>query len=306
MVAPGGAPEPRRHTRVAVDVPGGERADPGPLVDLLRAASALCPELALVLVATPETAAAAREHGVEVLPATAVVDSRADAARQVRAVRGVTVRVASRALRDGAVEAMVSFGPPAATIAAAGFTLTTLPGATRRVLAAVVTAPDGPLVLVDVSGADGATADQVAQGAALGAALAHGRLGVAAPRVGLLGPAAEQAAPAVPGHCVGPVRGADVVRGGAADVVVVDGATGAVLVSALSAARPTAVAEAHVLGVAGVVTVGLSRATPAAVAHCAAAAAAAHHGGTPALAATRLAALAAARRADLLDAGSAR
>jgi glycerol-3-phosphate acyltransferase PlsX len=93
-----------------------------------------------------------------------------------------------------------------------------------------------------------ATPEMLAQFALAGAAFASVRLGIAAPRVGLLSvgeepgkgddlrKAAYDALVALPLDFVGNVEGRDVPHGGRADVVVTDGFTGNVLAKGLEGA----------------------------------------------------------------------
>jgi glycerol-3-phosphate acyltransferase PlsX len=119
----------------------------------------------------------------------------------------------------------------------------------RPALAVVVPALEHPVVLLDVGAAADATAGALEQFAVAGATFAGVRLGLPAPRVGLLSIGAEagkgdalrrSAAAAIsaaladlPATYVGNVEGGDVALGGAADVVVTDGFTGNVLLKGI-------------------------------------------------------------------------
>jgi glycerol-3-phosphate acyltransferase PlsX len=171
-----------------------------------------------------------------------------DPARAIRAKRDATVRVACRLVRDGEADAVVSVGSTGAALAAAVFTLGRLRGVTRPPLAAIVPARTGPLVFLDVGATTDATPEMLAQFALAGAAFASVRLGLLAPRVGLLSigeeagkgdelrKAAYDALAALPLRFVGNVEGRDVPHGGKADVVVTDGFTGNVLAKGLEGA----------------------------------------------------------------------
>lgn len=246
--------------RVALDLMGGDAA-PGVVVDGALHVVAAHAEITVVLVGPPEVAApalAADATGrLEVVPATQVVAMDEDPARAVRAKRDATVRVAARLVRDGAVDATVSAGPTGAAMAAALFTLGRLPGMTRPAIAVIVPAAAHPVVLLDA----GANADSepalLAQFALAGSAYASARLGLAAPRVGLLNIGAERGKgddlrrrahdllAELPLDFVGNVEGGDVVLGGRADVVVTDGFTGNVLLKAVEGAVRRVSASMH-------------------------------------------------------------
>ena len=239
-------------TRVALDLLGGDHA-PEAVVDGALLVLAQQPDVEVVLVGP--VAVAERllaERGAtgrcRLVDATQVVEMDEDPARAVRAKRDATVRVAARLVRDGEADAVVSIGSTGAALAAAVFTLGRQRGVSRPPLAAVVPSKAGPLVFLDVGASVDATAELLAQFALAGAAFATVRLGLPAPRVGLLSigeepgkgdelrKAAYDALAALPVDFVGNVEGRDVPHGGRADVVVTDGFTGNVLAKGLEGA----------------------------------------------------------------------
>lgn len=239
-------------TRVALDLLGGDHA-PASVVDGALLVVEHTPEVQVVLVGP--VAVAERllvERGavgrVELVPASQVVGMHEDPARGVRAKRDATVRVAARLVRDGQADAMVSVGSTGAAMAASLFTLGRLRGMSRPALAAIIPSAAGPLVLLDAGATTEATPRLLAQFALAGAALATVRLGILAPRVGLLSVGEEpgkgdelrkqafDALSALPLDFVGNVEGGDVPHGGRADVVVTDGFTGNVLAKGLEGA----------------------------------------------------------------------
>jgi phosphate acyltransferase len=241
-----------RQVRVSLDLMGGDAA-PGAVVDAALLVAAEQPDVRVVLVGPADVATAALAERsaadrFEVVPASEVVAMSEDPARAVRSKKDSTLRVAARLVRDGACDATVSAGSTGAAMATALFTLGRLPGMSRPAVAVVVPALAGPLVLLDA----GATVDVepalLGQLALAGAAYASVRLGIAAPRVGLLSNGAEPGKgdalrkeahtllAALPVDFVGNVEGDDVPMGGRADVVVTDGFTGNVLLKGLEGA----------------------------------------------------------------------
>ena len=251
-------------TRVALDLLGGDHA-PGSVIDGAVLVAEHSPEVEVLLVGPVSVAEALlRERGaaglvgagrIRLVQASQVVGMDEDPARAVRAKRDATVRVAARLVRDGEADAMVSVGSTGAALAAAVFTLGRLRGVSRPALAAIVPAAAGPLVFLDVGAGTEATPELLAQFALAGAALATVRLGIAAPRVGLLSIGEEagkgdelrrqahDALAALPLEFVGNVEGRDVPHGGRADVVVTDGFTGNVLAKGLEGAATMLVAQ---------------------------------------------------------------
>ena len=233
---------------------GGDRA-PDAVVDGALLVLEEQPGVEVVLVGPSELAAtlladrgAQGRFGLSVVGATQIIGMDEDPARAVRTKRDAGVRVAARLVRDGKADATVSVGSTGAAMAAALFTLGRLPGMTRPALAVVVPSLRAPLVLLDVGATTEAGPDLLAQFALAGAAMAQVRLGLAAPRVGLLSNGEEQgkgdalrkaayaALTALPLDFIGNVEGSDVPFGGVADVVVTDGFTGNVLLKGLEGA----------------------------------------------------------------------
>ncbi len=239
-------------TRVALDLLGGDHAPTSVVEGALVVADEL-PGVEVILVGPVDVAERLLEQRgaagrFALVAASQVVGMHEDPARAVRAKRDATVRVASRLVRDGHADAVVSVGSTGAALAAAVFTLGRLRGMGRPALAAVVPAKTGPLVFLDAGATTEATPELLAQFALAGVAFAQVRLGIARPRVGLLTNGEEpgkgdplrkdayDALAALPVDFVGNVEGRDVPHGGRADVVVTDGFTGNVLLKGLEGA----------------------------------------------------------------------
>ncbi|ABW10592.1 fatty acid synthesis plsX protein [Parafrankia sp. EAN1pec] len=236
--------------RVAVDLIGAG-SPPGDLLGEITAVLDADPRVTLTVVAPTDTVAPVlAEHGVleggrvRLVNASRGVAPGPEALREVRARREAGVRVAARLVRDGHADAMVSVAPLEAVIAAAGFTFGLVPGATRAAAAAVVGPAESPVILCDAGGSVDVTADELAQFALAGARLAHVRLGVGAPAVGLLSarpalldPLRRSAGDLLASlglDFVGPVTADRLRTGTGVDVVVTDGYTGDVVLSALN------------------------------------------------------------------------
>lgn len=195
---------------------------------------------------------------VRIRPAREVIGMDEPPARAVRAKRDATVVSAMRAVADGSADAVASAGSTGATMAAAVTVLGRLPGISRPALAAVIPTPDQPVVLLDVGANPGASAELLVQFALAGVSFARVRLGIDAPRVGLLNvgtepgkgdavrravePRLEQALLGGTASFVGNVEADAVALGGVADVVVTDGFTGNVLVKGIEATVAAVVA----------------------------------------------------------------
>jgi glycerol-3-phosphate acyltransferase PlsX len=250
--------EPRQ-IRVALDMMGGDDA-PDTIVDGALSAALAYDDVSVVLVGPKEIADRLRagRPGAELLavvPASESIGMAEDPMAAVRAKRSASVRVAARLVHTGKADGFVSAGSTGATVAAALLTLGRLPGLSRAALAVVVPAAEGPVVLLDAGASPDAGVDVLTQLAVAGSAYAAIRLGLAAPRIGLLSIGEEpgkgdrlrkrayEALSRLPGiNFVGNVEGGDVTGGGRADVVVTDGFTGNVLLKGMEGAVAMATA----------------------------------------------------------------
>lgn len=192
---------------------------------------------------------------LSVVPASETIGMAEDPVRAVRSKRSASVRVAARLVATGEADAVVSAGSTGATVATALLTLGRVPGMARAALAVVVPAAQGPVVLLDAGASPDAGVEILGQLAVAGAAYAGVRLGLEAPRVGLLSIGEEagkgdrlrkrayDVLAALPGiNFVGNVEGGDVPAGGRADVVVTDGFSGNVLLKGMEGAVAMATA----------------------------------------------------------------
>jgi glycerol-3-phosphate acyltransferase PlsX len=231
------------------------------VVDGALPAIAADPQLSLVAVGPPSVAGA--------LLAAVPAANRSRVSEQ-SAPRGVgmsdsprrgagptaSIGAAMALVATGRADVVVSAGPSGVIVTGAVIALGRGPGIRRPALAAIRPGVTGPLVLLDVgAGLQGSVAGLVSH-AALGAAYARLAADVAAARVGLLSVGAEagkgdrvrRAADAAlrahrwpaGGSYVGPVDGHNVVLGNRADVVVIDGFTGNVLLKGIEAALAAA------------------------------------------------------------------
>lgn len=222
-------------SRIAVDAMGGDRA---PEEIVLGAVAAAAAGADVILVGDAEHVVPILDRaGVElpVVHASEVIEMGDDASTALRERKDASISVAARLVASGAAQGLVSAGSTGAAMAAAALIIGRLPGVSRPAIATLM--PTAKVVLD--SGANlTARADQLAQFAVMGAALASSQFGVAQPRVGLLnigeedgkGRDVEREAhrliAAIPGiNFVGNVEGRDLATS-TADVFVTDGFTG--------------------------------------------------------------------------------
>jgi glycerol-3-phosphate acyltransferase PlsX len=196
--------------------------------------------------------------GIPVVAASEVIAMDEDPARSVRTKKDSSLIRAAEAVRDGRASAMVSAGNTGATMASALFRMGRIKGVARPAIATIIPVPGTtPTVLLD-SGANSECSPQwLVQFAQMGATFARVRLGIAAPRVGLLSigeepgkgnPLAkdtyallESGAAGASVNFIGNVEGRDVMSE-AADVIVTDGFTGNVVLKTLEGSMKFAMA----------------------------------------------------------------
>jgi len=183
-----------------------------------------------------------KHHGYQDLPievehASDVVTME-DATHVVRTKKDSSVRIASRMVRDGRAQGLVSAGNTGAVMATAKIVQGVVPGVTRPALAAVFpTVKGSPTIMVDVGANVDCSARMLAQFAVMGEIYSRIILRRPKPRVGILSigeedhkgndltRAAKDLIKALNINFLGNVEGRDLF-GGDVDVIVCDGFIG--------------------------------------------------------------------------------
>jgi phosphate acyltransferase len=230
---------------IAVDAMGGDRGA-GEVVEGARLARDE-DGIDIVLVGRPD--ALGDTHGMEVLPASEVVDMSDDPAVAVRRKKDSSVLRCAEAVRDGRASAMVSAGNTGAAMASALLRMGRISGVQRPAIATVLPVPGStPTVLLDAGANPECTPAWLVQFAQMGAVFFAERFGADEPRVALLsigeepgkGTALVKETYALvsgpgcltTGRFIGNVEGRDVMTDNV-DVVVTDGFTGNVVLKTL-------------------------------------------------------------------------
>lgn len=177
---------------------------------------------------------------LEIVPAAEVIAMDEEPARALRRKKEASIAVATRLVKEGVAQAVVSAGSTGAQMAAAVLILGRIAGVERPAIATVIPSPRGPRVLLD----SGANVDcrpvHLEQFARMGSVFAAQFLGQRSPRVGLLNIGEEeskgneltqqayQLLKNAPLDFVGNIEGREVFTG-EADVIVCDGFVGNVV-----------------------------------------------------------------------------
>lgn len=218
----------------------------------------------VIAVGTPE-ALAALPSSVERVEATEVIEMTDDPASAPRRKRDASMVVATELVKQGRASAAVTFGNSGAAMATALLKLGRIKGVARPAITVELPVPGAtPTVLLDAGANTEVQASWLHDFALMGTVYARARLGIEAPRVGLLSIGEEpgkgtslvkEAFALLEGDArisfLGNVEGRDVMSD-RVDVVVTDGFTGNVVLKALEgAARALAHAVLSALAPAG-------------------------------------------------------
>lgn len=180
-----------------------------------------------------------RELPIEIRHASEQITMEESAGKAVRSKKDSSIRVASRLVRDGVAQGVVSAGNTGAVMATAKMVQGMLPGVDRPALASAFPTLSGrAAVMVDVGANVDSTPKMLAQFAVMGNAYSRVIFRTARPRVGLLSIGEEEhkgntltheAYPLLKSlehlHFIGNVEGRDVYMG-SVDVIVCDGFVG--------------------------------------------------------------------------------
>jgi phosphate acyltransferase len=233
---------------VAIDAMGGDRA-PGEIVQgAVRAADEL--GVRVLLVGRDDEVRPLVDAGatsVDVVGAAEVVEMD-EPATSVRVKKDASIVQCAQLVRDGKADALVSAGNTGATMAAALLRIGRIRGVARPAIATPIPVPgaEHSQILVDSGSTVDCTPEWLVQFAVMGREYARTRLGIDAPRIGLLSNGEEPGKgdelrkktyallAEMPGF-IGNVEGRDFMRPGV-DVIVTDGFTGNVALKTIEGA----------------------------------------------------------------------
>lgn len=229
---------------------GGDHAPEAPVAGALEATRTLAVEVLLVgpqdqthceLKRQRPSALNAQPLALQVVDAPEVIGMNEHPLAAVRSRRRSSIVVGLDLVARGEADAFVTAGNTGAALAAAIFGLRRLEGIERPALGVPFPTAHGPCLLIDVGANADVRARHLAEFAIMGAVYAQRALGIVAPRVGLLSMGEEESKgnlvvqeahrmlKTVPLRFIGNVEGKD-IPAGIADVVVMDGFVGNVLI----------------------------------------------------------------------------
>ena len=182
--------------RIALDVMGGDHAP----VEILKGAQealGVIDDLSLTLVGDRDVIlshwpGAQSRPDVSILHCTQVIAMDENPAMAYRRKKDASITVATRQVKDGSAQAVVSAGSTGAQLVAGLFELGRMDGVSRPATAVFIPTLKGPRVLLDTGATVDSTPEIIVQIAWLGSIYAGAVLGIDSPRVCLLSNGAEK------------------------------------------------------------------------------------------------------------------
>lgn len=178
--------------RIAVDAMGGDLA-PQALVDGALQAAAHYKDVQIILVGQPE-----RLPDAATLPANVVIEPAAtvmamdESVENLRKKRDSSIWIATKMVKEGRADAVISAGSTGAQMAAALLLLGRIPGITRPAICTVFPTVSGGSVLLDIGANLELEVEQYVQFALLGSLAAQTMLQRENPTIGLLNNGTEE------------------------------------------------------------------------------------------------------------------
>lgn len=229
--------------RIAIDAMGGDYA-PEEIIKGILMAAKIFPTVELIVVGQKERFLPFFGYmipkNISVVEASEVIEMDEHPANAVRKKKDSSIVVATKLVKQGKADAVVSAGSTGAQMAAALLGLGRIKGIERPAIATVMPTLKGGKLILDVGANPDATPEQLCQYGIMGSIYAQKILGISNPRVGLLNVGTEEgkgneltqkAYPLLkeaPINFIGNVEGRGVPYG-VADVVVCEGFSGNIL-----------------------------------------------------------------------------
>lgn len=230
--------------KIAIDAMGGDYA-PAEIIKGTLKAAAVYPHLELILIGKmelmqPYLSGITIPESISFQEASEIITMDEHPANAVRKKKDASVVVATRLVKEGLADAVVSAGSTGAQMAAALLGLGRIKGIERPAIATVLPTLDGGKLILDVGANLDARPEHLLQYAIMGSIYAEKIMGITNPRVGLLNIGSEegkgneltQAAyrllKTARINFTGNIEGRDIPYG-CADVIVCDGFAGNVL-----------------------------------------------------------------------------
>ena len=182
---------------------------------------------------------------VELVEANEVIEMADHPATAYRRKKDASITVATRLVKEGAADAVVSAGSTGGQMVAALFGLGRIKGVSRPAIGCIIPTMAGGRLLVDAGANTNVNVENLVQFAQMGSIYMHSVMGIAAPKVGLINNGSEETkgseltqaayqrlAELSDINFIGNIEGRD-MPAGAADVMTCDGFTGNVVLKTM-------------------------------------------------------------------------
>jgi glycerol-3-phosphate acyltransferase PlsX len=229
--------------KIAVDAMGGDYA-PEEIIKGTLMAAETSPDVHLILVGQKERILpylkGTRPKNISLVEAVEFIGMDEHPANAVRKKKDASIVVATRLVKSGEADAVVSAGSTGAQMAAALLGLGRIKGIERPAIATLLPTVEGRKLMLDVGANPDATPEQLCQYGLMGSIYTERILGIPNPRVGLLNVGSEEGKgneltqkaysllKEASINFIGNIEGRDVPYG-CADVVICEGFVGNVL-----------------------------------------------------------------------------
>ena len=177
--------------KIAVDAMGGDYAPMEIVFGAVRAAKKYDCEVVLVgdekkILEVLEKEPGWKKYGISIVPTTQVIGMGEEPAHAVRLKKDSSLVVATRLVKDGKCDAVLSAGSTGAAVSAATLILGRIKGIKRPTIATPMPTPKGVTLLMDSGAIKDSKPINLLQSSIMGSVYAEEVLGIKAPKVGLL------------------------------------------------------------------------------------------------------------------------
>ena len=238
--------------KIALDAMGGDHAPQEIVLGGLQALEQYdCLEKIYLVGQRDKIEAVLAQHNgadrsrIEIVEASEVIEMADHPATTYRRKKDASITVATRLVKEGTADAVVSAGSTGGQMVAALFGLGRIKGVSRPAIGCMIPSLTGGKLLVDAGANTNVDVENLAQFAQMGSIYMQTVMGLDAPKVGLINNGAEetkgseltqaayQQLKALPDiHFIGNIEGRD-VPAGVADVMTCDGFTGNVVLKTM-------------------------------------------------------------------------
>ncbi len=181
--------------KIAVDAMGGDYAPAEIIKGAIKAAN-VYPEMKIILVGQKdrilEHIPAGLKTNLEIYEASEVIEMHEHPANAVKKKKDASIVVATRLVKEGSADALVSAGNTGAQMAAALLGLGRIKGITRPAIATILPTLQKGKLLIDVGANPDAKPENLLQYAMMGSIYAERILGIKDPKVALLNIGSEE------------------------------------------------------------------------------------------------------------------